>query len=104
MQFLGTDFAMCTVGPRHSGKTVLTKYMLRDERFIDQYDVIKICCPSLDFNHDYDEFKTNPKFEFYSKPTEKQINKIIETQEEVQRRLIKRARATEPVPRKSTSD
>lgn len=71
MEYLAKEpFIVSVCGPRKSGKSYLTKTVLREE-FVKTQDEIHILCKSLNLNDDYDEFrkqsyKYKDKFHFYA--------------------------------------
>lgn len=79
MKQLEDEFVMTIAAPRRSGKSFLIKHLLK--QLLDDFDFIKIYCPSLDFNDDYDEFIEEKKVEMISGPTRGQITKLIEDHE-----------------------
>lgn len=72
-------FVMTIAAPRRSGKSYLIKHMLKI--IIDDFDFVKILCPSLDFNDDYDEFKERKHVELLSHPDRFFIENLIQQHE-----------------------
>lgn len=77
-------FCMAMSAPRRSGKSYLTRAIIRREYKF--HEKIIVVCPSLRFNTDYDEFKSPEwcKVHFVSDPTADIITAIVEQSERVQ--------------------
>ena len=76
---LTEHFFLTICAPRRSGKSFLIKHMLH--KLLEDFDFIKIYCPSINFNDDYDEFQDEKKVELVSNPTKSMISKVIDEHE-----------------------
>lgn len=83
---------MMLVGPRRAGKTEVTKRLLRLEDVVSRFTEVHIVCPSLDHNFDYDEFRSNDKFQFHPNPSKSVVRKILVGQQEKHHELVEQIR------------
>ncbi len=81
---LKENFMMSVAAPRGRGKTYLISRLVMS--MIDEFDFVYILCPSIKFNHDYDDFKDMEKVTLVTNVTQKFIEKLVKAQSDAKER------------------
>ncbi len=85
MEELKENFMMAVAAPRGRGKTHLLKRKVK--QMLPKFDFVYICCPSIKFNEDYDDFKSDSKVTLITCVTVGVLKKIINAQSAAKERV-----------------